>query len=708
VPLLHERVEPASRVDGAESAELEQLLRERFGSPFANAAVLVVSGLEGADTDAGRARMRELMAGVAALPFVTAVLSPGTMLDTLLVGHGGQGAMAMVGLDPAFGTEAALAALRSTTSSFEPSGLSFEWTGQAALEQDMRHMGAADTRRAELRALPVMLVLACWAFGSLAGAFAGLLAGAVTVLVALGGAALLSLEVPLTLLAPSMVSLFALALGLDYMLVVLLRGAEGGTGAAGPAARQTVLVAGAAAAAGFLPLLFMPVSELRTAGLASLIAILAAVSVGCALAPRLAAAVSAWSPGRLRPGPTPALVSWSGRLVKRPGIALLIALPPLLLLAGTSLRMRAASHDATSLPASLESVRALRHLEQMRRIEAAMRVRVLMELPANESAFTPQGWSRIGEFEAALQSDPRVGGTRSVRTIASGIPPEVLKQVTPAAALRSFTSRDERLALIEVIPRQHAGAPEVESLIRDLRARRVAGATAGLWVGGVSAFSLDYSDAVVSRAARTALLAVIASAAVLFIALRSLLLAIKAVLLNLLSVAAALGATVLVFQEGWGAEWFGLQGPLGGLPPSVPLLIFCAVFGIGMDYEVFLLTRVAEARRSGSSETDAIRTGLADSARVIVRSAAIMIGVFVAFVPSAFVSVKTIGFALSVAIALDATLTRLVLAPALLTIAGRWNWWPGERCHAAGRTHTTVHERLQIQTKLPTQGETIV
>src|SRR5688500_637172 len=163
----------------------------------------------------------------------------------------------------------------------------------------------------------------------------------------------------------------------------------------------------------------------------------------------------------------------------------------------------------------------------------------------------------------------------------------------------------------------------------------------------------------------------------LVIGFRSSLIAVKAVALNLLSVATAFGAVVLVFQDGFGVTLLGLAEPLGGNFPAIPVIVFAVVFGLSMDYEVFLVSRVAEARRAGMSDRDAIAEGLARTGGLITSAAAIMIVVFAAFTLGDFVLMKILGFALSVAVLVDATVVRMAIGPALLMLAGRWNWWPG-------------------------------
>jgi RND superfamily putative drug exporter len=160
---------------------------------------------------------------------------------------------------------------------------------------------------------------------------------------------------------------------------------------------------------------------------------------------------------------------------------------------------------------------------------------------------------------------------------------------------------------------------------------------------------------------------------------RSVLVPIKAVCLNLLSVAAGLGTVVLVFQEGHGLGLFGLAAPVDQIFIAIPPLVFCAVFGLSMDYEVFLVDRVAEARDRHASEAAAIAEGLARTGPVITNAAAIMVVVFGAFTLGRVLMMRMLGLALAATVLVDAAIVRTTIGPALLALAGRWNWWPGDR-----------------------------
>jgi RND superfamily putative drug exporter len=203
----------------------------------------------------------------------------------------------------------------------------------------------------------------------------------------------------------------------------------------------------------------------------------------------------------------------------------------------------------------------------------------------------------------------------------------------------------------------------------------VPGAT--LLVGGIPALNADYESIIDSHVAPVMGLVIGGTLLALLCGFRSLFAAVKAIVLNLISVSAAFGALVLVFQDGHGSGLLGVPGGTGSIFPLVPIVTFAIVFGLSMDYEVFLVARVLEARRAGMSETEAIPEGMARTAGLITSAAAIMIVVFAAFTFGNFLVVKMIGFTLATAVLIDATLVRIVIGPALLRLAGDWNWWPG-------------------------------
>jgi putative drug exporter of the RND superfamily len=306
----------------------------------------------------------------------------------------------------------------------------------------------------------------------------------------------------------------------------------------------------------------------------------------------------------------------------------------------------------------------------------------VLDMPGGVSVLDHSGWLATSRTIASLLREPDVARVRALPTMAPGaIPGPMLESLLPEELRTTFVSRDGGATLLEVVPTSDASPNALVDFVTRLRDRG-APALSGLrgarmFVGGIPAFNADYRHALTGRFATAASVVIVATLLVLGLALRSIVVPIKAVALNLLSVSAAFGAMVLVFGDGVGIGLLGLDSAPGGTFPMIPVLVFCVVFGLSMDYELFLVSRVAEARRAGLSESDAIVEGVRHTGGVITSAAAIMIVVFGAFTLGDVLLIQMLGFALAVAVLIDATVVRMAIAPALLRLAGRWNWWPG-------------------------------
>ncbi len=234
---------------------------------------------------------------------------------------------------------------------------------------------------------------------------------------------------------------------------------------------------------------------------------------------------------------------------------------------------------------------------------------------------------------------------------------------------------------MEIVPHEDESPAAMVRYVRALRALDAELITglkgARILVGGLPALNADYQDAVGERTPLVLALVIGGTLLALCVGFRSVLIPLKAVVLNLLSVAAAFGASVLVFRDGYGAAWMGLDAPVDGFFPAVPMIVFCIVFGLSMDYEVFLVARMAECHREGRDDAEALAEGIARTGNVITGAALVMIAVFTSFALGDFLIIKILGFSLAVAVLIDATLVRMAIGPALFRLAGRWNWWPG-------------------------------
>ena len=699
-----ERVlETAARVDGSESARVEAELASRFRAPFAQYALFVVRGGASPVTPAGRELVDSALGAIAAVPGVAGMRGYRDARDTLLLGRDSSGTFVLVGLDPAAGRpDAIVPQLRSATAALTRRLvgrfplLELRWTGETVLNADLRQASRASARVAEQRALPLTLALLLLAFGSLLAAGTPVVSGVLVIVLALGASGMLATRWPLSILLQSFVSMIGLGLGIDYALLSVSRFREALAATSDPvqaaaatvrSAGRTILLSGLTVAVGFTALLAVPLGELRSVAVGGLLATGFAMLVGVTLLP----ALLAWlgrriERGRLWPAHQATGARWRawGRWVTRHPVAVLIAAGvPLVLLAWQATRLQTGLPRGDAwLPRRLESVVALRDLEKMGRGAVPQTVRVILELPGRQDVLSRDGWSAARGLRALLARDPRVAATLSFTSFQADRPMSRLVFFTLSGDVRrSYVAADRRAVLFDVVPRERADARDLVSLVRELRAVAADAVTglpgARLRVGGLPALRADYDDAVRRRFPLVVALVLGGTLAALFIGFRSVLVPLKAVCLNLLSVAAGFGAVVLVFQDGVGAALLGLEAPLDAVFTIVPTLVFCTVFGLSMDYEIFLVARVAEARRSGLDERAAIVEGLAQTGPVITSAAAVMVVVFAAFTLGDFLVMQILGLALAVSVALDATVVRVAIGPALLALAGRWNWWPG-------------------------------
>ncbi len=698
-------LETATRVEGSEAETVKQELSSRFHSPFVDRVVLVVEGLPPADSDEGGQALATIVSGLKDQPGVSGVVSYLDLRDPVFLGQGG-GTFILIGLTSTDQpVESLVPALHDRAVSLGDQlrsrypAVKLELTGEIPLNFDIRKASADEVSHSESLAIPATLALLVLAFGSFIAALIPLAVGELAIAARLAITGLLASRFLLSILVQNLATMLGLGLGIDYALLMVSRfrealctGCDAHT-ASKIAARQaghTLLISASTVAIGFLALLTVPISEIRSIGVAGILVagmcvLLATTVVPAVLGllghridhgrlpftPRLDAQWAERTGERWR--------RWGTVIVAHPWRALLVAGVPLLLLAWQATHLDTSLPRGDWLPPAAESVHALHALEQMGRDGVVQSLRVVVELPADSISQTDEGWNAINRLSKLLASDPRCDRVISITTMAAGNRSDLsdLSRETR----RTFLSSDGRAALIEVLPKTSVSLRQQVSWVRQLRKfdgtalTGVPGAT--IIVGGIPALNADYQTIVNNRFMPAMGLVVVGTLLALLGGFRSLFAAVKAIILNLFSVAASFGALVLVFQDGHGSGLFGVPGGTGSIFPLVPIVTFAITFGLSMDYEVFLVARVLEARRSGMSEEEAIPEGLARTAGLITSAAAIMIVVFAAFTFGDFLVVKMIGFTLAVAVLIDATLVRIVIGPALLRLAGDWNWWPG-------------------------------
>jgi RND superfamily putative drug exporter len=341
---------------------------------------------------------------------------------------------------------------------------------------------------------------------------------------------------------------------------------------------------------------------------------------------------------------------WSAAVMRHPVVALLAATTFMLLLAAPALDLKVRNSASTQLNRGNEVTRASSEVAQLLGPGALGPVWVLLE--SRRGPTGPHAEQTVLRVAQTLASDPLV-----------------------ARVIAAQPSRNRRAVVLEATLRVNPESQRAFSAIERLRKRLPASAGSGVIVrvGGTTAELLDFDRLVTVSLWRPVLFVLLLSFVILLILLRSVVLPLKAMLMNSLSVAAAYGALVAVFQFGW-LGFLGLHKASSIYPITLPLVIVVA-FGLSMDYHVFLLSRIRERYFATGDSDRAVSEALASSATPITSAALIMVAVFLSFVGAGVPSVEQLGFAAAVAITVDATIVRLVIVPAAMKLLGRWNWW---------------------------------
>jgi RND superfamily putative drug exporter len=702
-------------VERSESARASQLIREAFPNPIAEYVAIVVHGPVRFTNPRFATVLDSLSAALTREPYISQVISVRTIGESTFASPDRQTTFLIAALTPSSISDVSrtvVPELRAAVGSAlerlpNAAGFDVKVTGNPALDYDVRTISAEDTRRGEERVLPLTLAVLVLAFGALVAATLPIIVGVLAITIALGIIAVAAQFQTMSVFVLNITTMVGLGVGIDYSLLIVTRFREELNRGLAPvdAAIRTIQTAGSAVVTsgltvvvGFAALILTPLTETRSVGIGGLIVVAVAVLLATTFLPAALAILGRnidrpkWLARPLARIHTPqGWERWARTLAHRPwrailggGLAVAICTFPL-----TQIKIGLPARNW--FPPDAESGQGLAALREMGASGVIQPLRVVVHLPSGESALAGRRLPGLKALSDSLRTDPRVREVRGVATLKPGMSTLQLAMFYSAAdAVRerypeffnAYLSADRRTTLMDVIAVDTVTLTGMMDLTRHVR-RTIANGTrlrgAEIVVGGFAASSLDLQQHLLRRFPGIVTMILGVTAIMLLIAFRSVLVPLKAVVLNCVSVSAAFGITVLVFQHGYGASFFGLSGPTEAIFVVVPVLVFATVFGLSMDYEVFLLTRVKEVFDKTGRNDHATMEGLSATASTITFAAAIMIAVFGAFAFSRVLAVQFIGFGLALAVLLDATLIRMVLVPAIMHIAGRWNWWPGVR-----------------------------
>jgi RND superfamily putative drug exporter len=658
------KLDPADNAVG-ESKRAQRILEAGGFAGTADESVLVTSDEHAAGEPAFRAVLTDVARALAAGDGVSAAQAP-------LVSADGHAAVVHYELADADGNAASrvqpvldsLAAVEERHAGFR-----VEAFGDASVQHAVEETIMADFTRAEYTAVPVTLGILVVVFGALVAAGIPLLVGLSAVLAALGLIALPSRLFPVDEASSSVILLIGLAVSVDYSLFYLKRereeraagkGEQAALAAAAATSGRAILVSGLTVIAAVAGMFFGGSAIWTSVAIGTILVVAIAVVGSLTVLP----ATLGWLGDRVEKGRIPLLSRrrtgadsrvWGGildRVLRRPALSAALAGGLLVALAVPTLFMRTADSGIDALPDSLGIVQTY---ERMQAAFPGGPLPAVVAIEASDVA-APEVRDAIAQLRAEAVATGRMAEPITVRTSSHG-----------------------RVALVSV---PLAGSGTDEASVAALAALRedVIPATVGRVAGvdvavtGPTALSQDFTSLMNKRMPLAMGFVLVLAFGLLLVAFRSIVIAAKAVLLNLLSVAAAYGLLVAVFQWGWGERLLGFEST-GAIVSGLPLFLFVVLFGLSMDYHVFILSRIREAYDGGMSTEAAVAHGIRTTAGTVSAAAFVMVAVFSIFITLSGSDLKQFGFGLAAAILVDATIVRAVLLPATMKLLGRWNWY---------------------------------
>jgi len=686
-------------LDDLESARAKSLLETELGAPPSALVIVFSSPTLSAGTPDFEVAAAEAVRDIPAAPDVVRVVSH--LLSPRQVSADRHTAYDVVFLDlPPDDSPKALPILRER---LRPApGLDVELAGGPAFYGDVQTVSEADLRRSEVISLPLAALALLFVFGSVVAAGVPLIVGGAAVIVALAGIFVVASLTPMSIFVLNLATLLGLGLGVDYSLLMTSRFREelalrpDGPDRVPEAVRITVATAGRAVffsgltvLLGLLGLVLFEFMILRSVGIAGAIVVGLAVASALTLLPAVLTIVGThidrFAVRRVasKAGTEGAWSRLARRVMAHPIAVIIPTLAVILLLGSPFLHVRFNAPDASILPPDVPSRAAFDRLQaDFGEGEFAP---IVIAIRTDGQATNATNLAALYAYSRRLTADPRI--TR-VDSLVNVDPRLTLAQYTllygdpngprdryVQAALAATTKGD--LTAFTITTPYGPNRDEGRTLVTDLRMAGSplappAGVT--ILVGGGAADVADVVDRVRADFPRTALFIIVSTYLVLFLLLRSVVLPAKALVMNTLSIVASFGALVWIFQDGNLSALLGFQ-PLGFVETTQPVILFCVLFGLSMDYEVFLLTRMKEVWDRTGDNVEAVAGGMERSGRIVTSAALIVVLVAGSFAFADIVLIKALGIGMAVAVALDATIIRALLVPATMRLLGHWNWW---------------------------------
>src|SRR2546421_8696087 len=576
-------------------------------------------------------------------------------------------------------------------------------TGNVAIGSDFDKYLASDLQRAEVVSLVIIVPLLLIVFATVVSMLLPLGVGGLAVVGGLAGVGVLAHFTDVSTYSTNIVTLIGLGVAIDYSLFIVNRFREELSGGSPPeqaliasmrTSGRAVTFSGITVAIGLSAMLFFQGSFLASMGFAGAIVVAIAVLYALTFLASLLAILGHrvnWA--RL---PLPQRVAgrglWHGlamRVMRRPLLVLVPIVVLLVVVASPIFQIRIANGDVGMLPPNAETRRGYDQLQKF-----PGQGSTFFNVVVRYASGGPLTSARVGDLYDLAQQLKKIPGVEGVESMVSfdaslGRPAYQALLPQPAAAQPARVqtiahgTTGSQIAVLSVVTKYGQESDASRAIVHSLRTMTPPPGSSVL----IDAFSLDFTDFILQRIPLAVAYVMIVTYLVLFLLTGSVVLPLKAVIMNILSIGASFGALVWGFQQGHLSSLLNFTP--APLDPSVPVLLFCLVFGLSMDYEVLLISRIQEEYRRTGDTTQAVAQGLEKSGRLITGAAAIMVAVFLAFGLADVVLIKSIGLGLALAVAIDATLVRALIVPAVMRLLGRANWW-------APRGLKRLHRRISL------------
>jgi len=578
-------------------------------------------------------------------------------------------------------------------------------TGQPAVYSDIESISTSDLTKAEMYAFPLCLVALVLAFGTLVAAGLPLAIGGVSLVITLGIISLLSRVTDMSMYVMNIISMLGIGIAIDYSLLIVNRFREEIAGnnledsivSTTSTAGKAVFYSAITTVIGLLGLISFQFMMLRSLGIGGAIVVLVSLTAALTLLPAVLAVlgprINALSVFRRKRSTQfrfwHHLATW---VMKHPVVVLVVVVPFLLALGSPFLEVKLGGSGVMVLPESAPSRQGYEIMEA--EFGEGETSPILIAVRSEKSILGTEEVGAIYNYARELSLLDGVVRVDSIVTLDSLLSkehyqgmyanPPLIDDPTIKSALSRLTS--DTTTVISVISNQPPVTQEANDLVKEIRNLRPHEAI-DVYVTGLSAEIMDIVDKMYRDFPKVLIFVLGATYFALLFLFRSVILPLKAILMNVMSILASYGALVFMFQQGHLSSLLDFS-PVGSIESSLPIIMFCVLFGLSMDYEVFLLTRVREHYLETGDNTASVALGLEKTGRIITSAALIMVLVAGSFGFTDILLVKAMGIGIAIAILVDSTVVRALFAPATMRLLGRWNWWmPGSGSGLKGRSH---------------------